>query len=128
MQSEAPSWRSMEIFSHRGLLLAACVGVICSSIVLPFYTLGIFVVPVTEAFGWSRSEFQLSLMFSTGIGVFTSPVVGWFIHRYGARRVALFGLVGLSVALFLPSLNQGNLLLFYLSYGCLLYTSPSPRD
>ena len=74
MQSAAPSWRSMEIFSHRGLLLAACVGVICSSIVLPFYTLGIFVVPVTEAFGWSRSEFQLSLMFSTGIGVFTSPV------------------------------------------------------
>ena len=119
MQSEAPSWRSMEIFSHRGLLLAACVGVICSSIVLPFYTLGIFVVPVTEAFGWSRSEFQLSLMFSTGIGVFTSPVVGWFIHRYGARRVALFGLVGLSIALFLPSLNQGNLLLFYLSYGAM---------
>ena len=119
MQSEAQSWRSMEIFSHRGLLLAACVGVICSSIVLPFYTLGIFVVPVTEAFGWSRSEFQLSLMFSTGIGVFTSPIVGWFIHRYGARRVALFGLVGLSIALFLPSLNQGNLLLFYLSYGAM---------
>jgi len=43
--------------------------------VLPFYTLGIFVIPVTESFDWSRSEFQLSLMFSAGIGVFTSPIV-----------------------------------------------------
>ena len=69
-----------EILDNAGLLLASCVGVIFSCIVLPFYTLGIFVVPVTEAFGWSRSEFQLSLLFSTGIGVFTAPVVGAWWH------------------------------------------------
>ena len=70
------SLSSNEITRQPMLLIAACVGVICSSIVLPFYTMGLFVVPVTEEFGWSRTEFQLSLLFSTGIGVFTSPVIG----------------------------------------------------
>jgi predicted MFS family arabinose efflux permease len=108
-----------EIFNNGGILIASCVGVICSCIVLPFYTLGIFVVPVTEAFGWSRSEFQLSLLFSTGIGVFTAPVVGVLIQRFGPRRIALTGLAGLSIALCLPALNTGNLILFYVAYGAM---------
>ena len=78
---------SNEITRQPMLLIAACVGVICSSIVLPFYTMGLFVVPVTEEFGWSRTEFQLSLLFSTGIGVFTSPVIGILIHRFGAKAI-----------------------------------------
>ena len=119
MRATLTRWQTTEIVARPGLLFSACVGVICSCIVLPFYTLGIFVIPVTETFGWSRSEFQLSLLFSTGIGVFTSPVVGWFIHRFGARRVALSGLLGLSIALLLPALNQGSLSLFYLSYGAM---------
>lgn len=108
-----------EILSNGGLLAASCVGVICSCIVLPFYTLGIFVVPVTEAFGWSRSEFQLSLLFSTGIGVFTAPVIGALIERFGPRRIALTGLLGLSIALSLPALNTGSLTLFYVAYGAM---------
>ena len=110
---------SSELRSNSGLLLASCIGVICSCIVLPFYTLGIFVVPVTEAFGWTRAEFQLSLLFSTGIGVFTAPVVGVLIQRFGPRRVALIGLAGLSMALFLPALNSGSLTLFYVAYGAM---------
>jgi len=63
------------------LLLAASTGVICSSIVLPFYSLGALVVPITEEFGWSRAEFQLALLFSTGTGVITAPLVGIVIDK-----------------------------------------------
>ena len=78
------------------LLFAASTGVICSSIVLPFYSLGALVVPMTEEFGWTRAEFQLALLFSTGTGVLTAPAIGVIIDRFGARPVALSGLLGLS--------------------------------
>ncbi|MAI53446.1 MAG: MFS transporter [Gammaproteobacteria bacterium] len=116
-----PSMDSNELTRQAPLLLAACVGVICSSIVLPFYTMGLFVGPVTETFGWSRSEFQLSLLFSTGFGVVTSPLVGWLIHRFGPRPVALFGIVGLSLAFLMPALTTGTLWQFYLAYSAMAF-------
>ncbi len=98
------------------LLFAASMGVICSSIVLPFYSIGALVVPITTEFGWSRAEFQLNLLFSTGAGVITSPIVGWLLERVGVRRIALSGLVGLTVALIIASQADGEIWLFYLAY------------
>ncbi len=98
------------------LLLAASIGLICSSIVLPFYSIGALVVPITTEFGWSRAEFQLVILFSTGAGVITSPVVGMLVDRIGVRRMALSGLFGLALALVLASSSGGELWLFYLAY------------
>ena len=92
------------------------MGVICSSIVLPFYSLGALVVPLTEEFGWTRAEFQLSLLFSTGTGVLTAPVIGWLIDKLGARPLALSGLIGLSFALFMASQMNGELWMLYGTY------------
>jgi len=103
------------------LLLAASTGVICSSIVLPFYSLGALVVPITEEFGWSRAEFQLALLFSTGTGVVTAPLVGIVIDRLGARLVALSGLVGLSCALILAAFQNGELWMLYLAYTAMAF-------
>lgn len=99
------------------LLLAASAGVICSSIVLPFYSLGALVVPITAEFGWSRAEFQLALLFSTGTGVLTAPAVGWMIDRFGTRTMALSGLVGLTAALVAASLMNGSLAMLYGVYA-----------
>lgn len=71
---------------------------------------------MTEEFGWSRAEFQLALLFSTGTGVITAPLVGVLLDRFGARNMALSGLVGLSIALTLPTLINGELWMLYLSY------------
>ena len=105
-----------ELTKNWVLLLSASVGVICSSIVLPFYSLSALVVPITEEFGWSRAEFQLALLFSTGTGVITAPVVGWLLDRVGARKMALSGLIGLSIALFAASMMNGQLWMLYLCY------------
>lgn len=99
------------------LLLSASVGVICSSIVLPFYSLGALVVPITLEFGWTRAQFQLALLFSTGAGVITAPIVGWLIDKFGARPIALSGLIGLSLALFIASTMNGELWVLYASYS-----------
>ena len=83
---------------------------------LPFYSIGPLVVPITEEFGWTRAEFQLAILFSTGTGVLTAPIVGWLITGYGARRVALPGLVGLSISFLLAANMNGELWMLYLIY------------
>lgn len=98
------------------MLLAASAGVICSSIVIPFYSIGALVVPVTTEFGWTRADFQLAILFSTGTGVITAPIVGILTERIGVRPMALSGLVGLSVALALAASMDGSLWMLYGAY------------
>jgi len=116
MNAERPA---NELIRNWTLLLAASTGIICSSIVLPYYSIGALVVPITTEFGWSRAEFQLVIMFSTGAGVITAPIVGWLVDRVGVRPMALSGLFGLSIALLLASFSGGELWLFYLAYTCM---------
>lgn len=99
------------------LILASCTGVICSSIVLPYYSIGALVVPVTEEFGWTRAQFQAAILFSSGLGALTAPVVGYLIDRFGARRMALPGLVGLSAGFAIAASMNGELWMLYLAYG-----------
>jgi MFS family permease len=110
------------------LIVAACAGVTCSSVVLPFYSIGVLVKPLTEEFGWTRAEFQSSILFSAGLGALIAPFVGWAIHRYGTRRTALVGLFGLSLGFLLASFISGHLWMLYLAYGtmalCGAGTSP----
>ena len=110
-----------ELVKNQALLLSTCAGVVCSSIVLPFYSIGALVVPITQEFGWTRAEFQLALLFSTGTGVVTAPVVGWLIDRYGSRNIALPGLLGLSVAFVLAANMNGQLWMLYLSYAAMAF-------
>ncbi len=108
---------SNELVANFGLLLSACAGIICSSIVLPFYSIGALVVPITTEFGWTRAEFQLAILFSTGTGVITAPLVGWLNDKYGSRRVALPGLIGLSLAFVFAANMNGELWMLYLAYA-----------
>ena len=99
------------------LILSSCAGVICSSIVLPYYSIGALVVPVTSEFGWTRAQFQTAILFSSGLGALTAPVIGWLSDRYGARRLALPGLLGLSIGFLVAASMNGQLWMLYLAYG-----------
>jgi MFS transporter, OFA family, oxalate/formate antiporter len=101
------------------LIVSACMGVMFSSIVLPYYSIGAFVVPVTAEFGWTRAEFQTAILFSSGLGAFTAPVIGWLCDRYGSRRVALPGMVGLSIGFLIASRVDGALWTLYLAYAAM---------
>ncbi len=47
--------------------------------------LSVFVVPMTEAFGWSRGLFAGAVSLGGVCAVFISPFVGRWVDRYGAR-------------------------------------------
>lgn len=101
------------------LLLASSMGVICSSIVLPFYTMGALVKPLTAEFGWDRADVQLGILFSSGLGALTAPLIGALSDRYGPRAMVLPGLVGLSLSFFFAATMNGELWMFFLAYAAM---------
>lgn len=63
------------------------------------YSLGVFIEPLEQEFGWSRVQVTSGLTIVSALFVFLAPFTGLFIDRWGARRVALPGMVFYSAAL-----------------------------
>jgi MFS family permease len=101
------------------LIVASAIGVVSSSVVLPFYTIGALMKPLTAEFGWSRAAVQSAILFSGGLGAMTAPVIGWLSDRYGPRALALPGLFGLALGFIVAASMNGQLWMFYLAYGCM---------
>ena len=106
-----------ELAQRWPLIMATCMGIISSSFVLPYYSIGALLTPVTEEFGWSRAQFQAAILFSSGLGALTSPIIGWLNDKYGPRRVALPSMIGLSLGLLTASQIKGDLWMLFLAYG-----------
>lgn len=64
------------------------------------YGFGMFVKPLTEEFGWSRTEINLSLSIGLIAGLL-APAAGWILDRYGARLVMTASLVVVALAFLL---------------------------
>jgi MFS family permease len=94
-------------------LVGAIVGVGSGLTGIVFYTHGVFVVPITEEMGWSRGATQFAFSFVMMSAALVSLIIGSIIDKYGARRLALFGLFALSFAFAALSLASDNILTYY---------------
>jgi len=103
------------------LVLSAMAGLSFGAI--PSSTLGLFMDPLNQEFGWSRAEISLGMTIFALISLPLTPFAGALVDRFGARRVAVPGiaLTGLTFAGF--SL-MGELLVYWFS-GWVVYTLAS---
>ena len=64
------------------------------------YAFGLFVEPLEETFGWSRTQISASLSFAAVSGLM-APLFGWIMDRYGAKWIMTTSLllIGLSYLL-----------------------------
>ena len=84
----AASWRAMVV---------VVIGMWASSV--PAYSIGAFINPLSEEFGWSVTQITgWSLAWSGGC-IISAPIVGALADRRGARPVILVGLLLLGIAL-----------------------------
>ncbi len=67
------------------------------------YAFGLFVEPLENTFGWSRSAVSASLSFAA-IGSLTSPLLGRFMDRHGARPVFIASLLVMGTSFLLRPL------------------------
>ena len=98
------------------LLLASMFGVGFGSIGFVTYSIGAFIDPLGRDFGWTRAEVQGAIAFGVGLGGFAAPAIGFLIDRYGGRKIALWGLVGVAVGYLMVAASGGALWYFYLAY------------
>ena len=64
------------------------------------YAFGLFIVPIEETFGWTRTEISASLSFAA-VGGLSAPLLGRAMDRFGARPIIVLSLAvfGLSFCL-----------------------------
>lgn len=94
------------------------IGIIGMSMIANLqYGWTLFVLPIHEKFGWSNAEIQVAFTLFVVIETWLLPVEGWFIDRFGPRRVCATGgvLVGAawvlnSMATSLPALYAGGII------------------
>jgi MFS family permease len=79
---------------------------------LGFYSLGVFVVPFEDEFGWSRGEVSLGIAMATTTTGFMGPLVGLAVERLGARPVLAAGATGMGICFALLGLTW-SLVFFY---------------
>lgn len=80
------------------LLLSAFAGLPLSAAMS--YSLGQFLVPLEQEFGWSRSQASIGFSLSLLLSFLAGPLIGRLVDKFNARRLALPGivLVGLAIA------------------------------
>ena len=71
-----------------------------------FYTASVFLEPIQETLGWSKTQISLGFMIAALVAAAVSPFVGIAIAKFGVRKVLAFGAVATGLALALLSQIQ----------------------
>lgn len=99
------------------VVLAAAVGMGLLSV--PTYSMGIFLKPIEEEFGWSRAAISSGKLFGAVSGLLLGPVIGLVIDHFGARRLALVGSVLVCLLFGMLSLTGPNIVTWWSLWGAL---------
>jgi MFS family permease len=78
--------------------------------------LGVFFVPLSDEFGWSRGQVSLAVTIGSASGGLASPAIGWTLDRWGGRWVMVASTLTMGGALLLIS-GMTALWQFYLLYS-----------
>ena len=90
---------------------------ICTSITAALlYAFGTLVIPLEQAFGWSRGDLQASITFLFAGVAISTQLVGWLYRRFGLRRVAIVSIVLQIVGYFAITQIQGSIGWLYLAF------------
>ena len=106
-----------EISENGGVLLACFAGMMFGVAAIPFYTLGVFAGPVTDATGWTMQQYQTAFTFIIA-GTLFGPVFGHFCDRFGARPVAILSTIAFALSLASLGFAAGlGLYVFYAAWA-----------
>ena len=105
-------------------VVAAGIGIAALASSLFHYGFSAFFIPWREQFGWSRASLGGVIGLSRLEGGLVAPVAGWFIDRFGPRRIMLLGL-GMMGLGFLALSQVQSLLILYVVFLALLAAGSS---
>ncbi len=101
------------------VLAAASVGLALGYSNIAILSFGLFVVPLADAYGWSRSQISLGMGILLWLVVGTGPAAGVLLDRLGVRRILIPSIVLFALAFGSLAAVEGRLWLFYLIHASL---------
>lgn len=119
---------SEEISKNWTILLSGVIGVGLGVSGIFMYTPGLFFAAFEQEIGLSKTQFGLAFFFCTlALSIF-NPFAGYLVDKFGSRRPALAGLLGLSVGFILAALLIQSVALYLLMQTliCILAVTSGP--
>ena len=111
-----------------GWVIVGCA--MCSSVVrqaAAVATLSIFLVPMTDEFGWSRTGISGAVSLGGVLGALVAPFIGSLFDRHGSRALLIASAVVVSGCCIALAGTQG-LLWFYVAFSISRMTFSSPLE
>ncbi len=102
-----------ELSAHWRVVMAAALGAAAGITGMSVYSLSVLLGPLSEAFGWTRTEVSAAKTILTAGFVLTAPFVGYLADRVGVRRLGLFSLAALALGFFAMTQLGPNIYYFY---------------
>ena len=111
---------------YYGWVIVGCV--MCSSVVrqtAAVATLSIFLVPMTDEFGWSRTGISGAVSLGGVLGALVAPIIGPLFDRHGSRALLIASAVAVSGCCLALAGTQG-LLWFYVGFSIsrMMFSAP----
>lgn len=98
------------------IVLLGLVGICTSITAALLYGFGTMVVPLEQAFGWSRGDLQASITFLFAGVAISTQLVGPLYRCFGLRRVAIFSIVLQIIGYFAITQIRGSIGWLYLAF------------
>jgi OFA family oxalate/formate antiporter-like MFS transporter len=95
------------------VLFASFTGVALGASPIPYNLIGFTVIPLTEEFGWTKTEILAPITLFGIIASLLAPLFGAWADRYGVRRVALLSLTAFALSFAAISLTPTSLTGYY---------------
>ena len=93
------------------VVLAAAFGMGLLSV--PTYSMGIFMKPIEDTFGWSRAAISASHLFGSITGIVLAPLIGLLVDHSGPKRLALTGSILVCLLFGMLALTGQNILIWW---------------
>lgn len=116
LTSPVPGYRKG---SPRSVLIACTLGNAVSVTPAVHAVFGLFLVPLSEQFDWSRASISGVLGILALVGAVTYPMIGRYVDKHGARGMLLTGIFGLALSIGALSATTGSLFQFYATFTVL---------
>ncbi len=108
--------KSPTIYYGWWIVVTAAVGMSTGPGQFAFGSLGLFMLPLGEEFGWSRTEISLALTFFTIALALSIPYIGNLVDRFGSRKILLPSFTVFALLLALIPVFADQLWILYLLF------------
>lgn len=108
--------KSPRLYYGWWIVLTGAVGMSTGPGQFAFGALGLFMLPLNQEFGWSRTEISLALTCFTVALTFSIPFIGKLVDQYGSRKVLIPSFIVFAILLALIPILADRLWILYLLF------------